>query len=112
MCSTQLCGVILFLLFFIFLFLVEKSSASESKSKGSDNIVAQTFTFSELATATRNFRKECLIGEGGFSRVYKGYLAGTSQVLGFSFTFLKSFVISESSLALFGPFVESGYQAA
>ncbi|KAL0736724.1 hypothetical protein Bca4012_012934 [Brassica carinata] len=27
-----------------------KSSVSESKSKGSDNIVAQTFTFAELAT--------------------------------------------------------------
>ncbi|ESQ40186.1 hypothetical protein EUTSA_v10013827mg [Eutrema salsugineum] len=55
------------------------SDKSESKSKGSENIVAQTFTFSELAIATRNFRKECLIGEGGFGRVYKGYLTSTSQ---------------------------------
>ncbi|KAL0648862.1 hypothetical protein Bca4012_047153 [Brassica carinata] len=67
--------------------IMEKSKArslvSGSKSRGSDNVVAQKFTFSELATATRSYRKECLIGEGGFGRVYKGYLAGTSQVLGF-----------------------------
>ncbi|XP_013610519.1 PREDICTED: serine/threonine-protein kinase CDL1-like [Brassica oleracea var. oleracea] len=60
-----------------------RSLVSGSKSRGSDNVVAQKFTFSELATATRSYRKECLIGEGGFGRVYKGYLAGTSQVLGF-----------------------------
>ncbi|KAG2245122.1 hypothetical protein Bca52824_093019, partial [Brassica carinata] len=56
-----------------------RSLVSGSKSRGSDNVVAQKFTFSELATATRSYRKECLIGEGGFGRVYKGYLAGTSQ---------------------------------
>ncbi|XP_019059707.1 PREDICTED: serine/threonine-protein kinase CDL1-like isoform X2 [Tarenaya hassleriana] len=52
-----------------------------SKSRGSDRITAQTFTFSELAAATRNFRKECLLGEGGFGRVYKGHLQSSSQVV-------------------------------
>ncbi|KAL6657393.1 hypothetical protein ACP70R_005173 [Stipagrostis hirtigluma subsp. patula] len=33
---------------------------------------AQIFTFRELAIATRNFRRDCLLGEGGFGRVYKG----------------------------------------
>ncbi|OEL29887.1 hypothetical protein BAE44_0009094 [Dichanthelium oligosanthes] len=33
---------------------------------------AQIFTFRELAIATKNFRKDCLLGEGGFGRVYKG----------------------------------------
>lgn len=40
---------------------------------------AQTFTFRELAIATKNFRDECFIGEGGFGRVYKGQLE-TGQV--------------------------------
>eukprot|EP00257_Ricinus_communis_P017492 XP_015575939.1 LOW QUALITY PROTEIN: probable serine/threonine-protein kinase PBL25 [Ricinus communis] len=44
-------------------------------------IAAQTFTFRELATATKNFRQECLIGEGGFGRVYKGKLENTNQIV-------------------------------
>ncbi|PIN07499.1 Non-specific serine/threonine protein kinase [Handroanthus impetiginosus] len=45
------------------------------------NIAAQTFTFRELAAATKNFRPECLLGEGGFGRVYKGRLESTGQVV-------------------------------
>lgn len=45
------------------------------------NISAQTFTFRELAAATKNFRPECFIGEGGFGRVYKGRLESTGQVV-------------------------------
>lgn len=44
------------------------------------SIAAQTFTFRELAAATRNFRPECLLGEGGFGRVYKGRLESTGKV--------------------------------
>lgn len=44
------------------------------------HIAAQTFTFRELAAATNNFRPECLLGEGGFGRVYKGKLENTGQV--------------------------------
>lgn len=36
--------------------------------------VARSFTFKELAMATRNFREANLIGEGGFGCVYKGRL--------------------------------------
>ncbi|MCD9559152.1 hypothetical protein HAX54_016973 [Datura stramonium] len=39
-----------------------------------DSSNAKTFTFRELASATKNFRQECLIGEGGFGRVFKGTL--------------------------------------
>lgn len=41
---------------------------------------AQIFTLKELAAATKNFRPECFIGEGGFGRVYKGRLQSTGQV--------------------------------
>lgn len=44
------------------------------------NSAAKTFTFRELATATKNFRQECLLGEGGFGRVYKGTLQASEQV--------------------------------
>ncbi|XP_031281240.1 probable serine/threonine-protein kinase PBL7 [Pistacia vera] len=52
-----------------------------SKDGGSDHIAAHTFTFRELAAATKNFRADCLVGEGGFGRVYKGRLESTNQVV-------------------------------
>ncbi|GMI72168.1 hypothetical protein like AT5G18610 [Hibiscus trionum] len=75
---------------------VNRVSSDKSKSRnGSDskkepavpkdgqtaNIAAQTFTFRDLAAATKNFRPECLLGEGGFGRVYKGRLESTGQVV-------------------------------
>lgn len=45
------------------------------------NIAAHTFTFRELAAATKNFRPECFLGEGGFGCVYKGRLESTGQVV-------------------------------
>ncbi|OAY74323.1 Serine/threonine-protein kinase CDL1 [Ananas comosus] len=56
-------------------------SKTEISNSGSEHIAAQTFTFRELAAATRNFRADCLLGEGGFGRVYKGSLEGTNQVV-------------------------------
>lgn len=48
--------------------------------KDMPNIAAQTFTFREVAAATKNFRPESFLGEGGFGRVYKGRLESTGQV--------------------------------
>ncbi|MCO5601122.1 hypothetical protein L7F22_055241 [Adiantum nelumboides] len=56
-------------------------SPKASSKEGSRHIAAQTFTLRELAVATKNFRSDCLIGEGGFGRVYKGRLEGTAQVV-------------------------------
>lgn len=50
------------------------------KDGSSDKIAAKTFTFREMAVATKNFRGESFIGEGGFGRVYKGQLEGSNQV--------------------------------
>ncbi|CAL9133275.1 unnamed protein product [Musa textilis] len=59
---------------------VSKKGTSTPKEGNAGNIVAQTFTFRELVTATKNFRQDCLLGEGGFGRVYKGRLE-TGQVV-------------------------------
>ncbi|RYR23200.1 hypothetical protein Ahy_B03g068459 isoform A [Arachis hypogaea] len=41
---------------------------------------AEIFTFEELTAATRNFALDCFLGEGGFGKVYKGYLQRIDQV--------------------------------
>ncbi|KAK6922447.1 Protein kinase domain [Dillenia turbinata] len=51
-----------------------KREPSSPKDGPEVNIAAQTFTLRELAAATKNFRPECFLGEGGFGRVYKGWL--------------------------------------
>ncbi|GAB4851247.1 Serine/threonine-protein kinase pbl27 [Ancistrocladus abbreviatus] len=58
-----------------------KKEQSVAKDGSTAHIAAQTFTFRELAAATKNFRPECLLGEGGFGRVYKGRLESTGQVV-------------------------------
>lgn len=74
----------LFTIYFILFIVIDKSkSRTDSNSRketsipkegSAGNIAAQTFTFRELAAATKNFRQDCLLGEGGFGRVYKGRL--------------------------------------
>ncbi|CBI28687.3 unnamed protein product, partial [Vitis vinifera] len=49
------------------------------KADGGPNINVKAFTFWELASATKNFRQECLLGEGAFGRVYKGQLENSGQ---------------------------------
>ena len=44
----------------------KKEAPISIKNGPTANIAAQTFTFRELAAATKNFRPECLLGEGGF----------------------------------------------
>ncbi|XP_042516447.1 probable serine/threonine-protein kinase PBL23 [Macadamia integrifolia] len=55
--------------------------ADEILKLGNGNIAAKTFTFRELSVVTKNFKSECLLGEGGFGRVYKGLIESTNQVV-------------------------------
>lgn len=41
---------------------------------------AQTFTFEELSISTANFKSDCFLGEGGFGKVYKGFIDKINQV--------------------------------
>ncbi|KAL0735570.1 hypothetical protein Bca4012_011780 [Brassica carinata] len=58
-----------------------KKELTAPKEGPTAHIAAQTFTFRELAAATKNFRPDCLLGEGGFGRVYKGRLETTGQIV-------------------------------
>ncbi|KAK2402558.1 Protein kinase superfamily protein [Trifolium repens] len=60
---------------------MKKQRGDEQIQGDPTNINAHNFTFRELATATKNFRQECLLGEGGFGRVYKGVIPTTGQVV-------------------------------
>lgn len=53
---------------------------TSSSSSGVNNTAPQIFTFQELATATKNFQQEFLVGEGGFGRIYKGEIEQSGQV--------------------------------
>ncbi|CAN8260615.1 unnamed protein product [Cochlearia groenlandica] len=57
----------------------ERKRSDETEE--AEGTTLKTYTFRELATATKNFRQECLLGEGGFGRVYKGTLQSTGQVV-------------------------------
>ncbi|KAG7592849.1 Serine-threonine/tyrosine-protein kinase catalytic domain [Arabidopsis thaliana x Arabidopsis arenosa] len=56
----------------------DRSLASLQTPRSEGELLAsptlKAFTFNELKTATRNFRPDSVIGEGGFGYVYKGWI--------------------------------------
>ncbi|XP_047159434.1 probable serine/threonine-protein kinase PBL25 [Vigna umbellata] len=60
---------------------MKKQKSDDQISVDPENIKVKAFTFRELATATKNFRQDCLLDEGCFGRVYKGVIPATGQVV-------------------------------
>ncbi|KAK9072543.1 hypothetical protein SSX86_008977 [Deinandra increscens subsp. villosa] len=59
------------------------SSLKKVSKKSADEVVnlpnnLKTFTLNDLKAATKHFRSDSLIGEGGFGRVYKGWIDETT----------------------------------
>ncbi|XP_073297159.1 probable serine/threonine-protein kinase PBL25 [Primulina huaijiensis] len=60
---------------------VETGNKPDATPTENGDNTAKTFTFRELAIATKNFRQECLLGEGGFGRIFRATLQSSGQVV-------------------------------
>lgn len=58
---------------------VSKASATHARRRRSEGEILQSsnlksFSYAELKAATRNFRHDSVLGEGGFGSVFKGWI--------------------------------------
>lgn len=67
--------VVSFLVFFAFRQWM-KRKCQRNKGSSFPEELCRRFTLAEIRTVTNNFDKALIIGEGGFGRVYKGYING------------------------------------
>ncbi|KAJ9683090.1 hypothetical protein PVL29_018895 [Vitis rotundifolia] len=53
-----------------------KSKSSRTKASSLTSNLCRHFSLQDIKTATKNFDKGYIVGEGGFGKVYKGYING------------------------------------
>lgn len=70
--------------------------AEEIQRVGKAKVSAHVFTFRELVAATDNFNNDLVIGEGGFGRVFKGYIQSIDQV------HISRILFDDDALIMFG----------
>ncbi|CAA2996713.1 Probable serine/threonine-protein kinase RLCKVII [Olea europaea subsp. europaea] len=58
-----------------------EASSSASPDVEINGINARKFIFAELEAATKNFKKDYILGEGGFGKVYKGHIEDAKQIV-------------------------------
>ncbi|XP_020538884.2 receptor-like protein kinase FERONIA isoform X2 [Jatropha curcas] len=66
--------VLLFLICFTVFFYCKRKRSSEEHMNPMPEAICRRFTAKEIRNATNNFDRDLLIGEGGFGRIFKGYL--------------------------------------
>ncbi|XP_020573842.1 probable serine/threonine-protein kinase PBL25 [Phalaenopsis equestris] len=57
------------------------SQAEEALPVANENDAMQIFTYKEIATATKNFSEDCILGSDECGRVYKGELQEVNEIV-------------------------------
>ncbi|KAK1320803.1 Receptor-like protein kinase FERONIA [Acorus calamus] len=74
-------GAVAIALVFLALLFALKKKVMQQNSVSSPSNQSRLFSFSEIKTATKDFRESLVIGVGGFGKVYRGEIYGGSTIV-------------------------------